>query len=111
MLPNSALTINFCNKIYELNVALFFVCLSSLFCVFFDYLTNFIFFRFVFLQLIGWQEVSRPSTRGEIVAAMRRIRVSGIFVRKSLGFQHKFLLFAIFDSRIVLKIQIYVDFA
>lgn len=28
------------------------------------------------LQLIGWQEVSRPNSRNEIVQAMRRIRVS-----------------------------------
>lgn len=27
-------------------------------------------------QLIGWQEVSRPNSRNEIVQAMRRIRVS-----------------------------------
>lgn len=32
---------------------------------------------FIFsLQFIGWQEVPRPSSRTEIVSAMRRIRVS-----------------------------------
>lgn len=33
---------------------------------------------FLSLQFVGWEEVSRPNTRAEIVQAMRRIRVSAI---------------------------------
>lgn len=51
-----------------------FVCIINLLFIWMAFVISS--FRFIYFQLIGWQEVPRPNSRSEIVQAMRRIRVS-----------------------------------